>query len=126
LTSKTVLLEDLRSEKRILQAERQEALLRLLNIQRDLQDVIAMEEKVVLETQKIERDLLSQRENEEYLQTRGNTPRNPTLTSERVSELRRKHNLPELPPLIRNRDEETAQYLQARINDRLEQANLSQ
>ena len=37
---------------------------------------------------------------------------------EKVSELRKEHDLPELPALARNRDEEHASYLQTRLNDR--------
>ena len=33
-------------------------------------------------------------------------------------DLRNKHNLPELSPILRNREEETAQYLQDRLNNR--------
>ena len=38
------------------------------------------------------------------------------LTVERISELRRKHNLPELCPIPRTRDDENAQYLQSRLS----------
>ena len=65
------MLEELRAEKRILQAERQEALRKLLSIQSDLEDVLKMEQKVVLETQKIECDIQIQREEEGYVRTRG-------------------------------------------------------
>lgn len=65
------MLEELRTEKRILQAERDDALQRLLSIQSDLEDVSAMEQKVVLETQKIEREVQLRREDEEFIQTRG-------------------------------------------------------
>jgi hypothetical protein len=64
-------LEELRTEKRILQAERDDALQRLLSIQSDLEDVSAMEQKVILETQKIEREVQRHRDDEEYVQTRG-------------------------------------------------------
>lgn len=40
------------------------------------------------------------------------------LTSGKVEELRRKHNLPALSPVIGDRDEECARYLQTRLNDR--------
>ena len=71
LSAKTAVLEELRSEKRILQAEREEALQRLLSIQSDLEEVTTMEQKVMLETQKIEREVQLHRDDEEYLQTRG-------------------------------------------------------
>jgi len=68
-------LEELRSEKRILQAEREEALQRLLSIQSDLEDVTTMEQKVILETQKIEREVQLRRDDEEYVETRGRSKR---------------------------------------------------
>jgi len=71
LATKTAVLEDIRSEKRILQAEREEALRRLLSIQRDLECVTNMEKKVTLESQNIERELADQCQDEEYTQTRG-------------------------------------------------------
>ena len=69
------MLEELRSEKRILQAEREEALQRLLSIQSDLEDVTTMEQKVILETQKIEREVQLRRDDEEYVETRGRSKR---------------------------------------------------
>jgi hypothetical protein len=71
LSAKTAVLEELRSEKRILQAEREEALQKLLSIQSDLEEVRTMEQKVMLETQNIEREVQLHRDDEEYLQTRG-------------------------------------------------------
>lgn len=67
-------LEDLRSEKRILQAERDDALKRLLIIQRDLKDVTKMEKKVAIETQTLERNLVLRKADEEYVQIRGISP----------------------------------------------------
>jgi len=64
-------LEELRTEKRILQAEREEALRRLLSIQSDLEDVSAMEQKVISETQKIEREVQLRKDDEVYVRTRG-------------------------------------------------------
>jgi hypothetical protein len=118
LTTKTAALEDLRSEKRILNAEREEALRRLLSIQSDLEDIAVMEEKIVLGTEKIEKDLKRRRENDEYLRTRRKSTHIPSLTLERITEILREHNLPALTPLARNPDEENAQYLQARLNAR--------
>jgi len=71
LSAKTAVLEELRTEKRILQAEREEALRRLLSIQSDLEDVGAMEQKVILETQKIEREVQLRKDDEVYVRTRG-------------------------------------------------------
>jgi hypothetical protein len=71
LIKKTSELEELCSEKRILQAEREETLRKLLSIQNDLGDITAMEKKVRLDTQKIERDIQSRRVDEEYLRLRG-------------------------------------------------------
>ena len=65
------MLEDLRSEKRILQAEREETLKKLLSIQSDLEDVTAMEKKVAVETQSIDIELLKQCQDDDYLLTRG-------------------------------------------------------
>ena len=84
LTTKTALLEDLRSEKRILQAEREEALRRLLGIQKDLEDITTMEKKLTLEMQSIERDLAIKCENEDYQLTRG-------YNSMRHSNVRKSH-----------------------------------
>jgi hypothetical protein len=67
-------LEDLRSEKRILQAERDDALKRLLSIQHDLEDVTKLEKKVALETQTLERNLVLRKADEEYVQIRGMLP----------------------------------------------------
>ena len=75
LSAKTAVLEELRSEKRILQAEREEALQRLLSIQSDLEEVTTMEQKVVLETEKIEREVQLRKDDEEYVQTRGRSRR---------------------------------------------------
>jgi hypothetical protein len=71
LSSKTVLLEELRSEKRILLAERQDAIQRLIGIQNDLEDVSAMEEKLTAECQTLEDDLHRKMETTEYIQARG-------------------------------------------------------
>ena len=71
LSAKTAVLEELRTEKRILQAEREEALRRLLSIQSDLEDVSAMEQKVISETQKIEREVQLRKDDEVYVRTRG-------------------------------------------------------
>lgn len=73
LIKKTSELEELCSEKRILQAEREEALRKLLSIQTDLGDITAMEKKVRLDTQKIEKDIQSRRVDDEYLKLRGKT-----------------------------------------------------
>lgn len=70
LTTKTAVLEDIRSEKRILQAEREDAIRRLMSIQQDLEDIAAMEKKVVLETQKIENELNARFEEEQYVEAR--------------------------------------------------------
>jgi predicted nucleic acid-binding Zn-ribbon protein len=74
ITAKTINLEDLRSEKRILQAERDEALKRLLSIQHDLEDVTDLEKKLSLETQTLQRNLVYLRADQEYVQTRGILP----------------------------------------------------
>jgi hypothetical protein len=70
LTSKTAVLEDIRSEKRILQAEREDAIRRLMSIQEDLEEISAMEAKIALETSKIENELRRQFEEEEYVEAR--------------------------------------------------------
>jgi hypothetical protein len=44
----------------------------LISIQRDLEDITAMEQKAAEETKQIERDLDSQLEDGDYLETRGN------------------------------------------------------
>ena len=116
LITKTAALEELRSEKRILRAEREESLRRLLEIQKDLEDVTSMEEKVLLETQKVEREITCKLESDEYLQTRGNIEYATLMTKGQISELLQKHNLPELPRLPRNQDEENVQYLQSRLH----------
>jgi predicted nucleic acid-binding Zn-ribbon protein len=74
ITAKTINLEDLRSEKRILQAERDGALKRLLSIQHDLEDVTDMEKKLSRETQTLERYLVHLKADQEYVQTRGIPP----------------------------------------------------
>ena len=66
-----MLLEELRSEKRILLAERQDALQRLLGIQSDLDDVLALEGKLIAESQSVEDDLHRRMKDPEYVQTRG-------------------------------------------------------
>jgi hypothetical protein len=71
LSAKTAVLEELLSEKRILQAEREETLKRLISIQNDLEDVTTMEKKLVIEVQKMERDVHSQIDDEEYVRARG-------------------------------------------------------
>jgi len=63
-------LEDIRSEKRILQAEREDAIRRLMSIQEDLEEISAMEAKIALETSKIENELRRQFEEEEYVEAR--------------------------------------------------------
>jgi ABC-type transport system involved in cytochrome bd biosynthesis fused ATPase/permease subunit len=73
-TIKTALLEDLRSEKRILEAEKEEAIAKLLDIQHDLEDTSNMERIVMLEAQKLDEDLENRILNPEYQQIRGNTP----------------------------------------------------
>lgn len=62
------MLEDIRSEKRILQAEREDTIRRLMSIQEDLEDIAAMETKIALETGKIENELNRQFEEEEYVE----------------------------------------------------------
>ena len=64
------MLEDIRSEKRILQAEREDAIRRLMSIQEDLEEISAMEAKIALETSKIENELRRQFEEEEYVEAR--------------------------------------------------------
>jgi hypothetical protein len=66
-----VQLEELRSEKRILQAEREETINRLLSIQKDLEDVLALEGKLIPENQKLEEDLRRRTDDEEYVTIRG-------------------------------------------------------
>jgi hypothetical protein len=66
-----VQLEELRSEKRILQAEREETISRLLSIQKDLEDVLALEGKLISENQKLEEDLRRRTDDEEYVTIRG-------------------------------------------------------
>jgi len=63
-------LEDIRSEKRILQAEREDSIRRLMSIQEDLEDISVMEAKIALETGKIENELRRQFEEEEYVEAR--------------------------------------------------------
>lgn len=67
LTTKTAVLEDIRSEKRILQAEREDAIRRLMSIQRDLEDIATMEKKIGLETLDIENELNGRFEEEQYV-----------------------------------------------------------
>ena len=64
------MLEDIRSEKRILQAEREDAIRRLMSIQEDMEDISAMETKIALETGKIENELKRQFEEKEYVEAR--------------------------------------------------------
>ena len=64
------MLEDIRSEKRILQAEREDSIRRLMSIQEDLEEISAMEAKIALETSKIENELRRQFEEEEYVEAR--------------------------------------------------------
>ena len=71
LSSKTLLLEELRSEKRILLAERQAAIERLLGVQSDLEDVLALEEKLIAENRSLEEDLHRKSEDAEYVKARG-------------------------------------------------------
>ena len=70
MTAKTSVLEDIRSEKRILQAEREDAIRRLMSLQQDLQDITAMEKKIALETQTLERQLDARFEEEQYVEAR--------------------------------------------------------
>jgi hypothetical protein len=70
LTTKTAVLEDIRSEKRILQAEREDAIRRLMSIQRDLEDIATMEKKIGLETLDIENELNGRFEEEQYVEAR--------------------------------------------------------
>jgi len=70
LTTKTAVLEDIRSEKRILQAEREDAIRRLMSIQRDLEDIATMEKKIGLETLDIENELNGRFEEEQYVDAR--------------------------------------------------------
>jgi hypothetical protein len=70
LTTKTAVLEDIRSEKRILQAEREDAIRRLMSIQRDLEDIATMEKKIGLETRDIENELNGRFEEEQYVDAR--------------------------------------------------------
>lgn len=70
LTTKTAVLEDIRSEKRILQAEREDAIRRLMSIQRDLEDIATMEKKIGLETLDIENELNGRFEEELYVEAR--------------------------------------------------------
>ena len=70
VTAKTSVLEDIRSEKRILQAEREDAIRRLMSLQQDLQDITAMEKKIALETQTLERQLDARFEEEQYVEAR--------------------------------------------------------
>jgi hypothetical protein len=70
VTAKTAVLEDIRSEKRILQAEREDAIRRLMSLQQDLQDIAAMEKKIALETHTLERKLDARFEEEQYVEAR--------------------------------------------------------
>jgi hypothetical protein len=70
LTSKTAVLEDIRSEKRILQAEREDVIRRLMSIQQDLEEIAAMETKITLETGKFENELNQRFQDEQYVKTR--------------------------------------------------------
>jgi iron-sulfur cluster repair protein YtfE (RIC family) len=115
------ILEELRSEKRILTAEREETVRILLSIQRDFEDIAAMEQKVVQETAKIERDLDKHLKNEEYLEVGGIKAEEIELISEKIANLRQEHNLPELPRLARNLDAGNAQYLQSRLDNHMQQ-----
>jgi len=89
-----------------------------MSIQQDLEDIAAMEKKIGLETQKIESELNAQFEEEEYVEARRILLNVSELISDQVAELRLKHQLPELMSLPRTREEESARYLQARLEDR--------
>ena len=71
LSTKAAELEEIRSEKRILLAEREDLLKRLLSIQYDLESVKDMEQKFILETQKLDRDIRAHQQDEEYVELRG-------------------------------------------------------